>query len=209
VRSPGKGRPHPPFAGDARFVVGATRPAELPPEGPPEIAFAGRSNVGKSSLLNRLLGRRSLARVSRTPGRTQQINFFAVGEALRFVDLPGYGFARVPLHVKEEWRVLVEHYLGGRKALRAVVVLIDARRGLAADDARLLDFLDAQRIASVLVATKIDKLKQSERRAALASADRDGRRPIPFSAATGEGAAELWGVLRRLTGRRAPSASHG
>jgi GTP-binding protein len=192
--------------GGARFVAGAARPEQLPPAGPPEIAFAGRSNVGKSSLLNRLLGRRSLARVSRTPGRTQQINFFAVGEALRFVDLPGYGFARVPGAVQAEWRVLVERYLAERRTLRAVVVLIDARRGLEPDDARLLEFLDANGIASLLVATKIDKLKRSERARALAAAAgaRAGIRPIAFSAATGEGVEELWDALRALGGDRRP-----
>lgn len=207
MRDRGQGRQAPPAVGETRFVAGAARPDQLPPEGPPEVAFAGRSNVGKSSLLNRLLGRRSLARVSRTPGRTQQINFFAVGGALCFVDLPGYGFARVPLRVKEEWRVLVEHYLAVRRTLCVVVVLIDARRGVEADDARLLDFLDAHGIASILVATKIDKLKQSERRAALARVE--GRQPLPFSAATGEGRAELWTALGRLTRRRVPAGSHG
>jgi GTP-binding protein len=195
----------------AWFVAGAARPEQLPPEGPAEIAFAGRSNVGKSSLLNRLLGRRSLARVSRTPGRTQQINFFAVGEALRFVDLPGYGFARVPARVQEDWRVLVEHYLRRRRSLRAVVVLIDARRGLEADDEHLLEFLDAHGVASILVATKVDKLKRSERRAALAFEGPDGRQPVPFSAVTGEGFAELWAAIRRAARRRGggASVSHG
>src|SRR5512135_392225 len=103
----------------ARFLAGATDPEHLPRLNHPEIAFAGRSNVGKSSLLNRLVGHRKLARVSKTPGRTQQINFFLIDERLTFVDLPGYGFARVPLHVKEEWKMLVEDYLVHRDTLRA------------------------------------------------------------------------------------------
>lgn len=188
----------PPRPGAARFVAGAARAEHIPKPHGPEIAFAGKSNVGKSSLLNRLVGHHGLARVSKTPGRTQQINFFAIGDELTFVDLPGYGFARVPRAVQDEWRVLIEHYLSGRRTLRAVVVIIDVRRGVEDADAALLDFLDAQGVVAILVATKIDKLKRSERARLLAAAagGRPGLEPIAFSADTGEGAAELWQALR-------------
>jgi len=183
----------------AEFVAGAARVDRLPAPTLPEIALAGRSNVGKSALLNRVVGRRALARVSRTPGRTQQINFFSVDDRFLLVDLPGYGFARVPLSVKEQWRELVEAYLTMRRPLRAVVVLVDVRRGIEADDARLLDFLAAHGRAAVVVATKIDKLGRAARLRALAAigAQRRGP-PIAFSAVTGEGAAELWRAIDLL-----------
>ena len=151
-------------------------------------------------MLNRILGRRALARVSKTPGRTQQINFFAIGANVQFVDLPGYGFARVPLHVKAQWRGLVEEYLTGREMLCAVVVIIDARRGIEADDAALLDFLDAHGISALLVATKMDKLKRSQRAACLTgiAAARSGAKAVPFSATSGEGVNEIWDALGTL-----------
>jgi GTP-binding protein len=186
------GPPTPPRR--AEFRAGAARLDRLPPATLPEVALAGRSNVGKSALLNRLVGRRALARVSKTPGRTQQINFFSVDERLLLVDLPGYGFARVPLSVKDQWRGLVEGYLTSRPTLRGVVVLIDVRRGIEADDARLLDFLTAHGIAALLVATKIDKLARGARLrrvAAMAEQSSSGA-PIACSAVTGEGIAELW-----------------
>ena len=150
----------------------------LPPPTLPEVAFAGRSNVGKSSLLNRLVGRRGLARVSKTPGRTQQINFFAVDERLLLVDLPGYGFARVPLAVKEQWRGLVEGYLRAGGTLRGVVVLVDVRRGVEPDDDAAAR-RSSRRTASpaLLVATKIDKLGRGERSVAAGTPwPRSGRR---------------------------------
>jgi GTP-binding protein len=186
--------------GAAAFIAGAATLERLPPGRAPEIAFAGRSNVGKSSLLNRLVGQRALARVSKTPGRTQQINFFAVGDRMVLVDLPGYGFARVPLAVKARWRGLVEGYLTGRPTLRGVLVLIDLRRGLAPDDAQLLDFLAAHAIPARLVATKADKLGRGARRQALAAvaAARPRCEPLSFSAATGDGLSEVWAAIDEL-----------
>jgi GTP-binding protein len=185
----------------AEFVAGAACLDRLPAPSLPEIAFAGRSNVGKSALLNRLLGRRGLARVSKTPGRTQQINFFAVDRSLLLVDLPGYGFARVPLAVKDQWRGLVEGYLIGRRTLRGVLVLIDVRRGIQEDDAQLMDFLAAHGIATLPVVTKVDKLARGPRlrRMAEIAAQRAATTPIAFSAVSGEGVAELWAAIDALT----------
>jgi GTP-binding protein len=146
----------------ARFLAAASDPGHLPRHQWPEIAFAGRSNVGKSSLLNRLTGQHKLARVSKTPGRTQQLNFLLINDAVVFVDLPGYGFARVPLAVKERWRTLVEAYLTTRRSLRVVVVIVDIRRGIEPDDRLLLDFLAAHHIRAILVATKADKLNRND-----------------------------------------------
>jgi GTP-binding protein len=185
----------------ARFLAGAADPRRLPKSMHPEIAFAGRSNVGKSSLLNRLVGHRALARVSKTPGRTQQINFFLVDERVVFVDLPGYGFARVPLAVKDEWKELVERYLERRKHLRAVVVLIDLRRGMQADDIGLLEYLAARHIPALVVATKADKLAHAERqRCSQALANGLVTRAVAVvtcSASSGEGMARLWQELER------------
>ena len=188
----------------ARFVAAATAPAQLPRLPHPEIAFAGRSNVGKSSLLNRLVGRQRLARVSKTPGRTQQLNFFVVDERLTFVDLPGYGFARVPASVQEQWKRLVESYLAGRKRLRAVVVIVDLRRGVEPDDALLLDYLHAHRVPAIIVATKADKLGYGERQrraAALRSvAPAPVRAVVVCSSSSGDGIEQLWHEIERCAG---------
>jgi GTP-binding protein len=184
----------------ARFLAGAAEPKRLPRLRYPEIAFAGRSNVGKSSLLNRLVGQRGLARVSKTPGRTQQINFFLIDDRLTFVDLPGYGFARVPLAVQQRWKSLVESYLAGRQAPRAVVVLVDLRRGIAPDDSQLLTYLEAQHIPAIVVGTKADKLGRGERLQALralAAAAPARTRCIACSTSTGEGIDDLWAAIER------------
>jgi len=184
----------------AEFVAGAARAGRLPPPSLPEIALAGRSNVGKSALLNRLVGRRALARVSKTPGRTQQINFFAVDGRLLLVDLPGYGFARVPVAVKRQWQGLVEGYLTNRPTLRGVLVLVDLRRGVEADDARLLDFLAAHGVTALLAVTKIDTMPRGRRLQRLAEirAQWAGGAFVPCSAVTGEGVDEVWAALNAL-----------
>jgi GTP-binding protein len=162
----------------------------------PEVAFAGRSNVGKSSALNRLLGAKSAARVSSTPGRTQAINLFQLGAAGVFADLPGYGFASVPDAVKSGWKQMIEDYLGKREALRLVVLLIDCRRPVQEADGMLRYALVESGIPSLVVATKVDKLTRNQRTTAFAELRRDLRlpagEPVPFSAVSGEGFDPVW-----------------
>jgi GTP-binding protein len=181
-------------------LLGASKVGQLPRLDLPTVAFAGRSNVGKSSLLNRLVQQRKLARVSKSPGRTQQINFFLIDERIVFADLPGYGFARVPLTVKAQWKLLVEAYLSAGSDIRLVAVLIDLRRGLGADDVQLLDYLDERRLSAMVVATKSDKLNRDQRRRSidLLKAHESIRGAVlPCSAATGEGVADLWVEIER------------
>jgi GTP-binding protein len=183
----------------ARFLAAAAEPEQLPRFDHPEIAFAGRSNVGKSSLLNRLVGQRRLARVSKTPGRTQQLNFFLVDEQLVFVDLPGYGFARVPARIQQHWKRLVETYLTGRANLRAVVVIADVRRGVSTDDAQVIEFVRAHRIPAILVLTKADKLGYGERQRRLRAIQHeragDVTSVVLCSAVSGEGIAQVWRTI--------------
>ncbi len=147
----------------ASFVTSAVKPGQYPPGEQPEIAFAGRSNVGKSSLINVLLNRKNLVRTSSTPGRTQLINFFTVNDAFSLVDLPGYGFARVPLDVKRQWGPMVETYLANRENLRGVVLIFDIRRTPAGEDRQMLDWLRSYDIPPILVVTKCDKVSKNER----------------------------------------------
>lgn len=149
----------------ATFLASSGSSADMPPPGPPEIAFAGRSNVGKSSAINALLGRRRLAFTSKTPGRTQTINFFSLGDTARLVDLPGYGFARVSKATREQWQTLVGSYVGARDTLVGVVVIMDARHPLTPLDAQLLRFLGDARLLVLL--SKADKLTRVEQAAAL------------------------------------------
>lgn len=145
------------------FVQSATRPEHYPPANKPEVAFAGRSNVGKSSLINALVRRRKLVKVSGTPGRTQLVNFFNVNDELSVVDLPGYGFARVPDSVKRTWGKMIEGYFAHRDTLCAVVVIMDLRRGVQADDIQLIEALPHYGIQPILVFTKADKFKRNAR----------------------------------------------
>ena len=165
----------------------------------PEIAFAGRSNVGKSSLLNRLVRRKAFARVSRTPGRTREINFFRVNDRFVLVDLPGYGYARISKERKAAWRPMIESYLRSSPELRGIVQLLDARREPSADDVEMLDFLADVGVPVVVVVTKIDKLGRGAGEARLAeiagSLDLDPDQVIPFSAVTGEGRDDLAGAV--------------
>ena len=179
-------------------TVGGWRPEA----GLPEIAFAGRSNVGKSSLLNRLVHRKKFARVSNTPGRTREINFFKVNDRFVLVDLPGYGYARISKERRAEWRPLIESYLRGSRELRGIVQLLDVRHEPTADDRRMLDFLGELGIPAVIVLTKIDKLappQRASRIAELASElSLDDDQLIPFSAVTGDGRNDLAEAVEAL-----------
>lgn len=161
----------------------------------PEVAFAGRSNVGKSSLLNRLVHRKKLARVSNTPGRTREINFFKINDAFVFVDLPGYGYARVSKERRAEWRPLIESYLRRSPQLRGIVQLLDVRHDPTADDRLMLDFLSELGVPTIVVLTKIDKLTAAQRKKRLhelsVQLGLDEDQVIVFSAVTGEGRDEL------------------
>ena len=187
----------------AAIVESAGRLDQFPRGEWTEVAFAGRSNVGKSSLINRLIGRRGLARTSSTPGRTRTINFYLVNEAVLFADLPGYGYAKVSRSQQEDWWVLVEGYLTHRVPLRGVVHLVDARHPPTDRDQGLQDFLVAVGAPSVIVLTKADKVPRGQRRAVQAAAVRllGLARPemgLFFSAETGEGAPELWRAVDSL-----------
>ena len=159
------------FAGPIAFLKSAPTLEHIPPPDVPEVAFAGRSNVGKSSLLNALCGRNGLARTSNTPGRTQELNFFDVGEplAFRLVDMPGYGFAEAPKDVVRKWRFLINDFLRGRQVLGRAFVLVDSRHGVKPVDGDVMDMLDAAAVSYRVVLTKADKIKASELVAVTAS----------------------------------------
>ncbi len=180
--------------GDIDFV--GSFPGALPDLGLPEVAFAGRSNVGKSSLLNTLMRRRALARTSRTPGRTQTINLFRVGSAVVFADLPGYGYAKVPEAVRRAWKPMIEAYLGARGSLCLVVLLVDVRRDPTEDEGALLWSLTEARIPTSVVVTKVDKLSKQQRQRRMAAIKRDlhlpAGQPVGFSAISGEGREQVW-----------------
>jgi len=186
---------------DAVFVKSAVAPRDYPRQGFPEIAFAGRSNVGKSSLINCLVHRRALAKTSSSPGKTRLLNFFVVNSVLSLVDLPGYGFARVPEKVRRSWGSIVETYLKSRKELKLVVLLVDARHEPTEQDLQLVAWLRQHRIPSVAVVTKIDKVSRSRRQSHIKKTlnclgEYEGR-AIPFSASTGEGRAAVWEEIMR------------
>jgi GTP-binding protein len=164
------------FAGPCDFVWGATSPQNFPPESLNEVAFVGRSNAGKSSLVNALTGRKSLARVSQTPGATRQINFFNLGGRLMLVDLPGYGFAKRSKTESEQWQEMIFAYLGTRARLRRVALLIDARRGVMDNDLQVMDLLDRAAVSYGLVLTKADELKAADGPKALAAAGQKAAR---------------------------------
>jgi GTP-binding protein len=182
----------------AEFVLSAKQPAHYPPAVLPEIAFAGRSNVGKSSLINTLVKRKGLARTSNTPGRTQEINFFIVNNRFGFIDLPGYGYAKVPEKIRNNWGPMIEAYLSQRETLRLVVLILDIRRDPSPEDRQLIGWLQYYRLPVLIVLTKIDKLSRNELavRKRVIGEDLEGlasiTQPVSFSAKTGEGKDLLW-----------------
>ncbi len=193
------------FAQECQFTNGSTLLSTIPEAGLPEIAFAGRSNVGKSSLVNALTGRNTLARTSNTPGRTQQLNFFDLGGRLALVDMPGYGYAKAPKHEIARWTDLVETYLKGRQTLRRVLVLIDARHGIKTADEPVMKMLDDAAVSYQLVLTKSDKLKPRELEARRRETEAVIKRHVAAypvlhttSAAEGEGIAILRSALAAL-----------
>ncbi|MBX9860775.1 MAG: ribosome biogenesis GTP-binding protein YihA/YsxC [Sphingomonas sp.] len=188
------------FAGPIAFLKSAPGLEYLPDPDVPEIAFAGRSNVGKSSLLNALTGRNGLARTSNTPGRTQELNFFDIGSplAFRLVDMPGYGFAKAPKDVVKKWRFLINDFLRGRQVLKRTLVLVDARHGLKDVDHEILEMLDKAAVSYRLVLTKADKIKPTELATVLEATAAEARKHpaahpqiLSTSSETGLGIAEL------------------
>ena len=197
------------FAGPCDFIWAAAKVGDLPPAGAPEFAFAGRSNVGKSSLINTLTGRKTLARVSHTPGRTQQLNFFDLGERARLVDMPGYGYAAVSKTKISSWDGLMKDYLRGRAKLLRVYVLIDGRRGVLQVDEGMLDTLDSAAVSYALVLTKKDEVKKGDVERIIAEAQaKIAKRPaayphVLFTAShTGEGVPELRAAIAQLLAER-------
>lgn len=182
---------------DAEFIASAARPDQFPVETLPEIAFLGRSNVGKSSLLNCLVRKKGLAFTSARPGCTQLINFYRVGGQFHFVDLPGYGFARVPKDVAFQWKQLIEQYLLKRRSLELCFLVLDARRGWMDKDLELKKWLEFHNRRYFVIATKTDKLKSQKEQRQSAAALRQFREaePLPFSAVTGRGAREIWQAI--------------
>jgi ribosome biogenesis GTP-binding protein YsxC/EngB len=200
---------------DAVFLAEVREPGQWPPEGPAEVAIAGRSNVGKSTLLNRLAGRRTLARVSKTPGRTRGIIFYDLALrlpgtderlALRLVDLPGYGYAQVSRDERKAWQRLVEGYVKARSSLRLFLIVLDARRAPGEEEVQLVQWLRSERVPNHLVVTKTDKLRAAEhgsaRSKARAAFGPDAPPVSLVSGETGEGVDALWALLVDATGLR-------
>lgn len=185
----------------AHFVKAAERQKDYPTGGLPEVAFAGRSNVGKSSMINTLLGRRSLVKTSKMPGLTRLLNFYLINDHFMFVDLPGYGYARVPLHVKKKWGPMVETYLNTRKQLAGVVVIMDARRPPTESDMVLVDYLRSFDKRVIVAATKSDKLSRQLMASNLAAIKENIGEGVPivlFSSLDGRGKKELWNEIKSL-----------
>jgi GTP-binding protein len=183
---------------DSVFVTASARPDQFPSDGLREIAFLGRSNVGKSSLINALTGKKGLAFTSSTPGRTQTINFYRINGAFYFVDLPGYGYARAPKETARQWRELAESYLLTRQTLDLSFLILDARRGWMEQDLQLKQWLEFHNRRYQVIATKTDKLKnQSEQRHGLARIHKEDAAPLLFSAETGRGVREIWQVISK------------
>ena len=187
----------------AEFVTSAVKPDQYPETMLPEVAFAGRSNVGKSSLINTLVNRKRLVKTSSTPGRTQLINFFTVNDAISLVDLPGYGYARVPEAVRRNWGPMIETYLKGRDSLKAVVLILDVRRTPGIEESNFIAWLALYRRPCILVLTKADKLSTSvqhnRRRIIAAALNVDPSELILFSAKSRKGLPQVWTAIESCT----------
>jgi GTP-binding protein len=186
------------FAGECQFIAASNSLNNLPPLGLPEVAFAGRSNVGKSSLVNALTGRRTLARASQTPGRTRQLIFFSLADRLQLVDLPGYGYAKAPKTDIKAWTKLTRQFLGGRASLQRMFLLIDARRGVGSGDEEMMKLMDEAAVPWAAVLTKMDKVKIAEQKSVMEKTTQKINRHVaayphvwPTSSETGKGIAEL------------------
>jgi GTP-binding protein len=194
----------------AEFVTSAVKKSQYPPEVLPEIAFAGRSNVGKSSLINTLVNRKHLVKTSSTPGRTQLINFFDINQNLTFVDLPGYGYARVPAAVRKKWGPMIETYLSTRQTLKGVVIIMDIRRLPREEEQNLIHWLAHYSIASILVLTKTDKLSKTKlikQQAAIVQALAVAKEDvILFSAKTPRGKDAVWDAILTLANLKTEAA---
>jgi GTP-binding protein len=190
--------------GEARFLAGVARPNGYPPPDGPEVVFSGRSNVGKSSLLNALLRRKGLARVSKSPGRTQQVNFFSTADLGTFVDLPGYGFARVPEKVREQWKKLIEAYLYGKRPVAMCLLLVDARHEPSRLDVQMHDWLRESGLPFRVVLTKADAVKSAARAGSFRRAaetlglEGENQAPMPVSIRTGKGLDKVRALIHQV-----------
>jgi GTP-binding protein len=191
------------------FLKSVYKLSQLPDADRPEVAFAGRSNVGKSSFINTLIGRKKLAQTSKDPGRTQSINFYQVNDVIYFVDLPGYGYARVPVSVRKDWKGLIEGYLTERATLKAVVVIFDIRRLPNADDLLLLSWFESHHLPYIIVLSKADKLSSNKKREQISLIGQllsvKTEDMIPFSSLTREGKEATWERLDKLLYPAPPS----
>jgi GTP-binding protein len=188
----------------ARFVISAAQPSDFPLPSLPEIAVVGRSNVGKSSLINALVGQAGLARTSRTPGRTRLVNWFAIDERFHLVDLPGYGYAAVSRATRESWRPLIESYLSERKTLAGVMLLIDIRRGVQDEELDFVPWLEARETPIVVALTKADKLAKNKRTLEVARVRQAlalRRDPLAVSVLSSDGISELWRAVVQMASK--------
>ncbi|MBD8026846.1 YihA family ribosome biogenesis GTP-binding protein [Ureibacillus sp. Re31] len=187
---------------NVEMVISAVKPEQYPEDGLPEFALAGRSNVGKSSFINKMIGRKALARISSKPGKTQTLNFYKIEEQLFFVDVPGYGYAKVSKKEREAWGKMIERYITARSVLRAVVLIVDLRHSPTQDDVMMYDFLKYYNIPAIVIATKADKIKKGNwdkhKKVVRETLDMDKNDPlIVFSSETGLGFEQAWAEIEK------------